>query len=244
MFDRHSFLLWLLCAALLLPGCGSKSDDAPSPKAEEAPDGNPAKKLKKPKKATGDEKFGKLDFKALPKDYAEAMKIVRASQHWSAHKKSLKDGAKKGADPRESLELKMDRDVLEKAYSKGSAFLVGWQLPEGNFRYMYDWLDGTWVEDDHQVRQAGSLWGIATCYRYRPTPELKKALDEGLKFWFATTVDGPKEGTLMMRYGKDQWLHSGTVALVALAIIEYLATDATLDEALDRMETALAEVLA
>jgi hypothetical protein len=232
MSTRSSLLAALMCV-LLLPACGSKSDkggDAPAEVAANAPNGQGATKNAKPKSQDG-VSYDKLDFKALPKDFGEAMKIIRASQTWNPRTKAMKKGAKKGADPRETLKLKMDRELLEQTYGAGSAFLSNWQLPEGNFRYMYDWLDGTWVEDDHQVRQAGSLWGIATCYRYRPTPELKKALDQGLKFWFATTVEGPAEGTLMMRYGKDRWLHSGTVALVALALVEYLATDAEMDEA-------------
>ena len=223
MLTRLSLPLALLGAALLLSSCGKKADTPDLPETARTKG-----TLTKPG-ATGDTSFAKLDFEALPSDYAEAVKAVRASQKWNRHTKALREGAEKGADPRDTLKLKMDRKVLEQAYSKGSAFLVNWQLPEGNFRYMYDWIEGDWVRDDHQVRQAGSLWGIATCYRYRPTPELKKALDEGLKFWFKTTVEGPKEGTLMMRYGKDKWVDSGTVALVSLAIIEYLATDATMD---------------
>ena len=225
MFLRFALRLVPLCAALFLLSCGDKAD-----KAEPTELVKPERALKKGGN-TASTTFAKLDFKALPEDFEEAMKVVRASQKWSRHGKAFKEGADKSADPRDGLELKMNRELLEQAYGKGSEFLVNWQLPAGNFRYMYDWIDGTWVEDDHQVRQAGSLWGIATCYRYRPTPELKKALDAGLKFWFDTTVEGPGEGTLMMRYNEDTWLHSGTVALVALALVEYLATDAPLDAA-------------
>ena len=214
-------------AALLLSvglfvviSCGDKGSDA-DPAAEETP--APA--------AARDVPFKELDFEALPDDFTEAIAVVRQSQTWATRERAMRSGAEAGVDPRKSLELKMDREVLGQAYDAGSAFLVNWQLPEGNFRYMYDWQDGTWVDDDHQVRQAGSLWGIATCYRHKPTAEAKEALDKGLRFWFEHTIPGPDEGTLMMKYPGDNRLDSGTVALVSLAIIEYLKTDAPMDDA-------------
>lgn len=229
-------LLLLLSAALVLPACGGKKEES-APKATTAKaEVQKDLKKKKPKAEKGpiDQKgvpFKKLDFSRMPKDFKEQIALVRASQKWDSRKKARKTDAGKGEDPRKAIELKMDRKTLEGAYEAGCDFLVNWQLPEGNFRYMYDWLDGTWVKDDHQVRQAGSLWGLGTCYRYRPSDKLKKALDKGIDYWLQHTTEGPVEGSLMMKYGDDRWLHSGTVALVALGIIEYLATDAPMDEA-------------
>jgi hypothetical protein len=174
--------------------------------------------------------FRKMDFEALPDDFAEAFKIIRKSQKWSSHSKHMGEGDAK-ADPRERMTLKMNRDLLEQASVAGCGFLSNWQLEEGNFRYMYDWMTKEWVDDDHQVRQAGSLWGIGTCYRYQPSAELKAVLDKGLKFWFAATIPGPEEGTLTMKYREDRTIHSGSVALVALAMVEYLKTDAPMDPA-------------
>jgi len=173
--------------------------------------------------------FAKLDFTALPADFPTAVTQFRASQEWDLHSKALRSGAEAGADPRDSMKLQMNPQLLEEVFGAGSSFLVRWQLPAGNFRYMYDWIAETWVEDDHQVRQAGSLWGISTCYRYKPTAEMKAALDKGLQFWFASTIPGPAEGTLSLRYGDDPGIDSGSVALVALAIIEYLKAEAPMD---------------
>ena len=195
----------LLIPFLMLASCKGDPPAEPTPDPADAePAGN-----------TADTPFEKLDFTAMPADFTEAVAMMRKSQGWKERDTSLK----------------VDRALLEETYALGSAFLVNWQLPEGNFRYMYDWTEGTWVEDDHQVRQAGSLWGIATCYRYRPTPEAKAALDKGLKFWFDLTEEGPEEGTLFMSYPGDVRLDTGTVALVSLAIIEYLKTEG--GEALD-----------
>ena len=172
--------------------------------------------------------FEGLDFTQLPEDYAEAMAVITGVQPWDARKDARPKQLPEG-DPRTYMELKMTSELLDQSFALGSAFLVNWQLPPGNFRYMYDWLDGTWVEDDNQVRQAGSLWGVALCHRYRPTPETRAALDKGLKFWFDSTIDGPNE-SLTCKYKEDRAISSGTVALVALSIVEYLMTDEPMEE--------------
>jgi len=98
--------------------------------------------------------FSKLDFSTLSTDYPTAMKEIRHSQVWNVRKAAFPDGAKTDIDPRDAMTLQMNPELLGQAYAAGSSFLVNWQKPEGNFRYMYDWLNGTWVEDDHHVRQA------------------------------------------------------------------------------------------
>ena len=212
---RASVLIPIL-AALLFGGCGG---DTPAPPPEtEAPAND------------SDVAFKNLDFTALGGDFEGAVATVRASQRWSAHTRDM-NSEDRTADPRTTLELKMTPELLDQSLDLGCQFIVNWQLPEGNFRYMYDWIEGTWVEDDHQVRQAGSLWGLGTCYRYKQVEATKVALDKGLKFWFDRTIPGPVDGTLMMKYPGANTLDSGTVALVALAMIEYLKTDAPMDPA-------------
>jgi len=214
MFRFRAALLVVLIASLA--SCGSDSEPSTdAPASTTAVDGV---------------SFEKLDFTTLPADFNEAAAIMRASLNWSPRTKALKSGAEAGADPRESLKLKMTPELLEQSYALGSAFLVKWQFPEGNFRYMYDWVDQTWVQDDHQVRQAGSLWGLGTCYRYKPTEPARKALDLGLKFWFGHTVEGPGEGTLTLKYPGDDHIDIGSVALVSLAIIEYLQAEGPMEE--------------
>jgi hypothetical protein len=216
MHSRRLLTLGLIAivATWSLSGCGDKGADT----VPAAPPG-----------AEGSVPFGKLDFASLEGDFPAAIKTIRASQAWSSRSKHWKSGATAATEPTERLKLKMSREDLEASYELGQDFLINWQLEGGNFRYMYDWFTGDWVEDDHQVRQAGSLWGIATCYRYRPTEKARKALDLGIRFWFKNTVDGPSEGTLNLRYPGDHRTDSGTIALVSLALVEYLKTDAPMD---------------
>ena len=204
---RHALLSILLCAMV---ACDRGTPPAPTPAPEV-------------------QGFEELDFTTLPDDFPAAIAQVRASQKWSKRKSARRDDFKADADPRESLKLRMNKEVLEESFAGGSEFLVQWQLEDGNFRYMYDWMTQEWVSDDHQVRQAAALWGISTCYRYRPSESMKAALDKGLKYWFDRTAPGPAEGTLTMTYEEQPRIDSGSVALVALAIIEYLQAPAPLE---------------
>ena len=229
MISPRKLLLFLLVALLPVLGLACKSQPT-EPVA--VPVKTPVKVPVEPEVIDqAGVPFKKLNFSKLPRDFKVAMAQISASQTWHSRSKDYKKGQAPGVDPSTGLSLKMNPKLLNEVFDMGSAFLVNWQLPEGNFRYMYDWMAGTWVKDDHQVRQAGSLWGVATCYRYRPSADKKEVLDKGLKFWFDRTIEGPKKGTLTMKYPGEARIHSGSVALVALAIIEYLATDAPMDEA-------------
>jgi len=160
-----------------------------------------------------------------PQDFASAIKQIRLKQKWSKHKKSLIGDYPSGPidDAAPYLQLKMNPEILLKSFDLGSNYLVNWQKPEGNFRYMYDWLDKTWVKDDNQVRQAGSLWGVSLCHQYKPTAKTREALLKGINYFLDNTIPGP-DGSLMVKYMNDSATQSGTVALVALSIIEYLNT--------------------
>ena len=215
MIRLRSLVVVASLASLVACGGGEKDTSTP---AEPAP------------VASGDVRFEEMDFTALPDDFAEAVKIMRASQGWNPRTRAM-ESEDRTADPRTTMRLEMNREILEESFDLGCQFMANWQMPEGNFRYMYDWIEGTWVEDDHQVRQAGSLWGLGTCYRYKQDARWKEALDKGLKFWFGHTIPGPGEGTLTMKYPGERTIHSGSVALVTLAIIEYLKTDAPMDAA-------------
>jgi UDP-N-acetylmuramoyl-tripeptide--D-alanyl-D-alanine ligase len=175
--------------------------------------------------------FDDLDFSTLSDDFPTAIGQIRDSQRWSSRKSARKDSFDAKKDPRQTLELQMTSAILEESFTAGSNFLVKWQVEDGHFRYMYDWITGEWIDDDHQVRQAAALWGLATCHRYKQAPATKAAIDKGLEFWFKQTIPGPVEGTLMMKYGDQPRIDAGSIALVALALIEYLQTPSDMDDA-------------
>jgi len=124
-----------------------------------------------------------------------------------------------------SYENRLTNKILTESYDLDAQFMIKNQKPEGNFNYEYDWVKKTWTPGDNQVRQAGALWGVGLGYAFKQDPKVKKALDKGLEFFFKHTQEGPIEGSLVVAYPGDPKSTSGTVALVAMAIVEYLRAD-------------------
>jgi hypothetical protein len=158
-------------------------------------------------------------------DFKGEIARVREDQDWSKRKSFVRGsrGEVLGTLHRRA-DLKMNREILRESLDMGTRFLVKCQKPDGNFRYQYDWLTKTWQLGDSQVRQAGALWGLALCHRYNPTAETREAILKGFDFWFDQTIPGP-DGTLTARYKTEDDIGTGSIALLALAIIEYLETD-------------------
>jgi len=116
----------------------------------------------------------------------------------------------------------LNPEILNKSLSLGSSFLVNNQKPAGNFNYEYDFETKTFASGDNQVRQAGALWGVALIFAYNQDPDLKKALDKSLEFFFKFTKEGNVPGSRAIFYKNEINSKTGTVALVSLGIIEYL----------------------
>jgi hypothetical protein len=118
----------------------------------------------------------------------------------------------------------LTRQNLLDSMAAGRSFLLANQRDEGNFNYEYDWLNKKQSKQDNQVRQAGALWGISLLHRHQPSDETAAALDRGLAFFFANSVSEPT-GAYAISYKRERYTKTGTVALVALAIIEYLRAE-------------------
>ncbi len=114
------------------------------------------------------------------------------------------------------------RSAIDRSVELGTRFLLVHQKPEGNFDYEYDWREKRYSSDDNEVRQAGALWGLALLYRDHPTAELGAAVERGLAFFekHARAAGGAR----CIAYPGRAEPGIGTVALVALSYIEYLAT--------------------
>ena len=119
-----------------------------------------------------------------------------------------------------------DRPMLEESLSLGTQFLLNHQKKEGNFDYMYDWLNKKFAPDDNEVRQAGALWGLALLNLYSPTPQLTEGVKKGLAFFKAHSIVNEARFRFI-KYNPSGSGSTGTVALTALAITEFLRTQGT-----------------
>lgn len=127
--------------------------------------------------------------------------------------------------PVHQQERKLTSEILQGAFRLGRQFLIENQKREGNFHYRYDFVKKEMDLSDSQVRQAGALWGLSLTYQFEQEPRNKVALERALRFFFGHTQAGPAEGTSLIAYPGDHRCDTGTVALVALSIVEYLRTE-------------------
>lgn len=118
----------------------------------------------------------------------------------------------------------LTREVLTASFDKGRLFMLNNQRTQGNFNYQYDFVNKEMADGDSQVRQAGALWGLSLMYRHEPTPATRGALEKGFRFFFGYTAPGVGDDSLMITYPGAYVCDTGTVALVALSVIEYLRT--------------------
>lgn len=115
----------------------------------------------------------------------------------------------------------LNRAILDRSLELGTQFMLNHQKPEGNFSYIYDWVEKTYDPGDNQVRQAGAMWGLAVIYSATPTPEIGAAVEKAMDFFVRNsklTLDGQR----YVAYPGEGAGRIGTVALCALAHIDYL----------------------
>ena len=117
----------------------------------------------------------------------------------------------------------LTRAVLDRSLELGTQFMLNHQKPEGNFTYIYDWVKKTYDTGDNQVRQAGAMWGLATIYNDSPNPEVGAAVEKAMEFFIQNSKLTP-DGHRYVTYPRTKVGSLGTVALCALAHIDYLRT--------------------
>lgn len=121
----------------------------------------------------------------------------------------------------------LTRQLLDASLALGRSYLLNSQLPAGNFAYEYDFARRRLGRDDNDVRQAGALWGLSLIHHDGPTPATAEAVRRGLAFFdrcSRTAADGRK----YVVYPQSVVGHTGTVALVALALVDFLRCEAHL----------------
>ncbi|KKR25611.1 MAG: hypothetical protein UT55_C0036G0001 [Candidatus Peregrinibacteria bacterium GW2011_GWE2_39_6] len=118
----------------------------------------------------------------------------------------------------------LDPSLLQESLSLGTQFLLQNQTPKGNFNYEYNFVTKTYSSTDNDVRQAGALWGLALIHQVNPTPETKAAILKGLDF-FEQISKTSTDNIRYIVYDDAEKGSTGTVALVSLALIDFLRTE-------------------
>ncbi len=140
-------------------------------------------------------------------------------------------------------ERRLTRAVLDRSLELGTRYVLAHQKPDGLFDYEYDWRSKSLSEDENEIRQSGALWGLTLLYANRPRPELAAAIDRALDFFEEHSKPG-RGGSRCITYSASGVGGTGTVALVALAHVEYLRARADLpSERRALMEQRLGEYL-
>ena len=150
--------------------------------------------------------FGRAPTESEQRAFAEQIKSIRAGQRW-----------KPARDDRPRL----TREMLLESARLGCASLAANQRPAGNFNYEYNFVTRAQSTSDNHVRQAGALWGLATCYGLERDEKNRAAVERGIDF-FRRNSKLRGDGALIPYYPGQMTVASGAVALVSLAIIDYL----------------------
>jgi hypothetical protein len=144
---------------------------------------------------------------------------------------------------RGKCERHLTRAVLDRSIELGTRYALTHQKPNGLFDYEYDWRNQSLSSDENEIRQAGALWGLTLLYAYRPSPELASGIDRGLAFFDEHSKAG-RRGSRCITYSASGIGGTGTVALVALAHVDYLRARADLtSERRAQLEQRLDEYL-
>lgn len=138
-------------------------------------------------------------------------------------------------------ESSMQLEDLQQGLQLGSQFLVRSQRPAGNFRYQYNWLSKSELDEDNPVRQAGTLWGLSLVHVDDPDIGLMSTIRKGLDYFDKHSVEFPGNVRLLKYPGKN-YQKLGATALLALSHIEVLRKPKALLDASE--ETRLKDHLA
>ena len=128
----------------------------------------------------------------------------------------------------ETYQKKLTCEILNKSLELGTRFLINNQKPEGNFNYEYNWINKSMNLDDNEVRQAGVLWGVALIYNNNPNDTLLNVLKKGFNY-FKNYSKESEDGRKWVTYPDDNIGKTGTVALLSLAIIDFLRSAENID---------------
>ena len=121
-------------------------------------------------------------------------------------------------------QTQITRKLLDESLGLGRRFLLARQTPHGDFRYQVNFLNQEESQDPAQVRKAGSLWGVALIHHDQPSDQTRDSLLKGFAFYRNCSRPADDGGKFIAYPGVLDG-ETGTLALVSLALIDFLRTE-------------------
>lgn len=116
----------------------------------------------------------------------------------------------------------LTRDDLVRSVEGMRAYFLNHQFVSGKFLYAENIrTNEMFTGKDHQVRQAGALWGVSLLLRDRYNEPTRRAVVLGMDFFLNCRQTLP-DGNFIIVYPNETVLNTGTVAIFCLALTEFL----------------------
>jgi len=114
-------------------------------------------------------------------------------------------------------------NIVKESFDLWRTYYLAHQTSSGTFDYNYNFITQELEDDDNQVRQAWALWWLVILHKEKPTDETREAIERGLDFWLDHTVE-IWDVAYIVYPNTNEW-SAGTVALLSLALIDYLRVE-------------------
>ena len=141
-------------------------------------------------------------------------------------------------DATEKPKQRLTLEMLDRSLELGRRYLLSSQRDAGHFVYEYDFIAGSARPTDSPVRQAGALWGLVLVHLANPSPRTQAAATRGLAFFREYSRKG-SDGRGWPAYPERTKGKTNTVALLVLALVDFLRDETLDDEVRRRCERQL-----
>lgn len=114
-------------------------------------------------------------------------------------------------------------NMVKESFDLWRSYYLTHQTLSWTFDYSYNFITQEIEDDDNQVTQAGALWWLVILHKEKSADETREAIEHGLDFWLSHTVE-TWDIAYIIYPNTNEW-SAGTVALLSLALIDYLRVE-------------------
>lgn len=115
-------------------------------------------------------------------------------------------------------------EMIDRSIALAGEYLINNQLPDGRFRYEFNFVENREVDSSNSVRESGALWGLAAWNRKHPTPRAAAAIERGLAFFRAHEKRTATKLTYPT-YPGERYVKTNMLGLLILALVDYTQSE-------------------